>query len=43
MGDVARAREPDDGAQLEDVVHRREQVSRPTDAHRGEPGKRLVA
>ena len=43
MRQLARAREPDEGAQLEDVVHRREQVGRAADAHRREARQRLVA
>ena len=39
----ARAGEADQGAQLEGVVDRREQVGRAADAHRREPGERLVA
>ena len=39
----ARAREADEGAQLEGVVDRGEQVGRAADAHRREPRERLVA
>ena len=39
----ARAGEANQGAQLVGVVDRREQVGRTADAHRGEPGERLVA
>ena len=39
----ARAGEADQGAQLVGVVDRREQVGRAADAHRREPGERLVA
>ena len=42
-GMLARARESDEGAQLEDVVDGREQVGRSADAHRREPRQRLVA
>ena len=41
--DGARAREPDERAQLEGVAHDREQVRGTADAHRREPGERLVA
>ena len=39
----ARASEANEGAQLVGVVDRREQVGRAADAHRREPGERLVA
>ena len=39
----ARAGEANQGAQLVGVVDRREQVGRTADAHRREPGERLVA
>ena len=42
-GSRARAREPDERAQLEGVVGGGEQVGRAADAHRREPGERLVA
>ena len=40
---VARPREPDQRAELVGVVDGREQVGRAADAHRREPGQRLVA
>ena len=43
QGDVARAREAHDAAQLEEVVHLREQVGRTADAHRREARQRLLA
>ena len=43
MREATRPREAHQGAQLVGVVDRREQVGRSADAHRGEPGERLVA
>ena len=43
MGQLARPREPHERPQLVGVVHGREEVGRPADAHRGEPGERFVA
>ena len=42
-GQLARSREADQAAQLEQVVDGREEIRRPADAHGRETGQRLVA